>query len=148
MKFDGNMAGRRDSQNEVHDLFEKLVSWRDESHKHISGIINSHNNTLKLKVCNFSTLIAAILIRKTLTLLSPVFQFPGDAPLPALPARHRLLPGPRGQDGRPRPGPQLPPRVAPARRRLLRRFHVLRRRQPAVQETLPRQFDSQTFQRV
>ena len=49
MKFDGNMAGRRDSQNEVHDLFEKLVSWRDESHKHISGIMNSHNNTLKLQ---------------------------------------------------------------------------------------------------
>ena len=46
------MAGQRDSQNEVHDLFEKLVSWRDESHKHISGIIDSHNNTLKKGIDN------------------------------------------------------------------------------------------------
>jgi len=47
MKLDGNMAGQRSSQNEVHDLFEKLISWRDESHKEFSSIINSHNSTVK-----------------------------------------------------------------------------------------------------
>jgi len=33
-------------------LFEKLVSWGDESHKHISGIISSHNKTLKMGINN------------------------------------------------------------------------------------------------
>ena len=41
------MAGQRSSQNEIYDLFEKLISWRDESHKEISSIINSHNSTVK-----------------------------------------------------------------------------------------------------
>ena len=47
MKFDGNMAGQSNSQSQVNDLFEKLISWRDESHEKISSIINSHNSTVK-----------------------------------------------------------------------------------------------------
>ena len=46
MKFHGKMADQRNCQREVLDLFEKLASWREESNKEISDIINSHNISL------------------------------------------------------------------------------------------------------
>ena len=52
MKFDDNMAGQSNSQSQVNDLFEKLISWRDESHKEISYIINSYNSHVKMGINN------------------------------------------------------------------------------------------------
>merc|ERR1711884_338462 len=46
------MAGQSNSQSQLNDLFEKLVSWRDESHKEISYIINSYNSHVKLGIKN------------------------------------------------------------------------------------------------
>ena len=40
------MAGQRNCLSEVEDLFEKLGSWRNESHKQISDIINAHSNSI------------------------------------------------------------------------------------------------------
>ena len=40
------MGGKKDCQREVGNLFDKLGSWRDESHKQISDIINFHSSSI------------------------------------------------------------------------------------------------------
>ena len=45
LKVDFNM-GQRDCQSEVRDVFEKLGSFRDESIRQLSSIINSHRSSI------------------------------------------------------------------------------------------------------
>ena len=48
----GIMEFQRDFQNRVSNFFEQLVSRRDESHKQISDIINSHDSAIKDGISN------------------------------------------------------------------------------------------------
>ena len=84
MKFDSNMAGQSNSQSQVNDLFEKLISWREESHKEISYIINSYNSHVKMginnlvnEVSNLQDELSAIRKERTV-LLETVENLNGD----------------------------------------------------------------------
>lgn len=46
------MEFQEDFQNKVGNFFEQLVSRRDESHKQISDIINSHHSAIKEGINN------------------------------------------------------------------------------------------------
>ena len=61
------MANKYECQDEVRDLFEKLSSWRDESEKQITGMINSHSSSiskgisdLTKEVCDLQAELIAI----------------------------------------------------------------------------------------
>ena len=52
--------GKINCLGEADDLFEKLTSWREESHQQISNIINSHNSSIRNGIHNMAEEICGL----------------------------------------------------------------------------------------